>query len=56
MNTSTRQKLSSLDRVCELLESGLLDSNTLLWECLQYMNTDQIEEVLHTLGYDKDEE
>ena len=56
MNTSTKRHLSALDRVCELLESGLLDSNTLLWECLQYMNSDQVEEVLHTLGFDEDEE
>lgn len=44
-------KQSPLDRVCELLESGLLDSDTLLNECLQYMSADQVEEVLDTLGY-----
>lgn len=56
MNTSTRMKLSALDRVVELLESGSLSSETLLNECLQYMSADQIEDVLHVLGYDEDED
>ena len=56
MNSSNRQKLSALDRVCEALESGALSSETLLNECLQYMSSDQIEEVLHVLGFDEDDE
>ena len=49
-------KQSPLDRVCELLEFGLIDSDALLNECLQNMSSDQVEEVLHTLGFDEDEE
>ena len=56
MNSSNKQKLSALDRVCEALESGALSSETLLNECLQYMSSDQIEEVLHVLGFDEDDE
>ena len=56
MNFNTKQQLSALDRVCELLETGLLDSETLLNECLQYMSGDDITEVLHALGFDEDDE
>ena len=47
-------KQSPLDRVCELLEFGLIDSDTLLNECLQNMSSDQVEEVLTALGFDED--
>jgi len=35
----------------ELLDSGILTPDALLNECLQYMATHEIEEVLETLGF-----
>jgi len=48
--------MNARDKAVSLLESGVLSSEALLTECLQYMSSDDIADVLDTLGLGDDDE
>lgn len=44
------------DKALELIEEGIVDSQTMLEACLQYMSTDDVEDMLHSNEFLLEEE
>ena len=51
----TRVQLNARDKACELLESGIIDPDTMLNACLMYMSCDDIQDMLDS-NFDIDED
>ena len=42
----TAVKMDARERALELVDVGLIDANTMLTACLQYMSLDEVEDML----------
>lgn len=51
----TRVQLNARDKACELLESGIVDPDSMLNACLMYMSCDDIADMLSS-NFDIDED
>lgn len=52
--SSVIANMNARDRAVELVECGLIDAKTMLFACLFYMSTDDVEDMLHTNSFEEE--